>query len=68
MDKYLDGTWEEFEEWIREKIGSDFHWCVRPSDTATNREMVATLVLNDIKRNNGVFPAKNTFIEKAQKR
>ena len=68
MDKYLDGTWEEFEEWIREKIESDFHWCVRPRDTATNREMVATLVLNDIKRNNGVFPAKNTFIEKTQKR
>jgi len=24
MDKLLDGTWEEFEQWIRDTIGSDF--------------------------------------------
>lgn len=50
MDKYLYGAWEEFEEWIREKIGLDFRWCVRPRDTVTNREMVANLILNDIER------------------
>ena len=32
MDKYLGGTWEEFEQWIRFTIGSDFKWLVRPLD------------------------------------
>jgi len=26
MDKNLDGSWEEFEQWIRDAIGSDFRW------------------------------------------
>ncbi len=64
MDKFLDGTWEEFEQWIRDTIGSDFCWCVRPRDTTENRKMVASLVLEDIKRSEGVFPEKNTFIER----
>jgi hypothetical protein len=28
------------------------------------REMIASLVLGDIKRNNGEFPKENAFIEK----
>lgn len=64
MDKILDGTWEEFEQWIRDTIGSNFSWCVRPRDTAENREMVASLVLEDLKRSRGVFPEKNAFIER----
>ena len=32
MDKFVDGTWEEFEQWIRDTIGSDFLWCVKPLD------------------------------------
>ena len=58
MDKYLEGTWEEFEEWIRNKIRSDFRWYVRARDTTTNREMVANLILNDIERCNGDSPAR----------
>ncbi len=23
MDKFLDGTWEEFEQWIKDTIGPD---------------------------------------------
>ena len=65
MDRHLTGTWEEFEAWIRETIGADFHWRVRPQDNATNREMVASLILDGIKRNNGIFLEKNTFIERA---
>ena len=64
MDKHLEGTWEEFEAWIKDTIGSDFRWRVRPQHTPTNREMVASLVLDGIKRNDGVFPEKNTFIER----
>ena len=64
MDKHLDGSWEEFEAWIRDAIGSDFRWCVRPQDTSVNREMVAGLIREDIERGNGVFPEKNAFIER----
>ena len=64
MDNYLDGSWEEFEQWIRNTIGSDFHWRVRPMDKRSNRQMLAERVQNDIKENNGIFPEKNTFIER----
>ncbi len=63
MDNYLDGSWEEFEQWIRNTIGSNFRWRVRPMDKRADRQMIAELVENDIKENNGVFPEKNTFIE-----
>jgi len=66
MDKYLGGTWEEFEQWIRFTIGSDFKWLVRPLDRQSTREMVADMVRNDIERNNGVFPRQNSFIERKQ--
>ncbi len=62
MDKYLDGTWQEFEALIKDTIGSSFRWHVRPQDTSSNREMIVSLILEDINRNNGVFPEKNAFI------
>ncbi len=38
MDKsLLEGTWQEFEVLIRDTIGSDFRWRVRPQDTNSNR-------------------------------
>ena len=66
MDKYLGGTWEEFEQWIRFTIGSDFRWLVRPLDRQSNREMVANVVHRDIEKNNGVFPTRNAFVERKQ--
>ena len=63
MDEYLAGTWEEFEAWIRETIGGDFRWKIRPRDNLPNREVVADLNKEAIKRNNGVFPENNSFIE-----
>jgi hypothetical protein len=68
MDNYLDGSWEKFEQWIRNTIGSEFSWRVRPMDKRSNREMIAKLVQNDIKGNDGVFPEKNSFIERKGKR
>ncbi len=68
MDNYLDGSWEKFEQWIRNTIGSEFSWRVRPMDKRSNREMIAKLVQNDIKGNDGVFPEKNSFIEPKGKR
>ena len=64
MVNYRDGSWEEFEHWIRNTIGSDFRWRVRPMDKRSNRNMNVELVRNDIKEKNGVSPEKNTFIER----
>jgi hypothetical protein len=63
MEKHL-GTWEEFEAWIRETIGSDFRWRIRPLDNASNRKMIADLIQAKIRQNNGVFPEWDNFIEK----
>ncbi len=63
MEKNLEGSWEEFEEWIRETIGSKFRWRIRPMDTVSNRKMITDLVLDEIKKNNGKFPEGDTFIQ-----
>ena len=56
---------EEFEAWIRDRIGSNFHWRIRPLDTASNRKMIADLILDEIKQNKGIFPEGDTFIQRA---
>lgn len=38
--KILDRPWDQFEEIIREAIGSDSIWKVRPRDTEANRQAV----------------------------
>ena len=63
-NKYLDGIWQEFEAWIEDTIGPPFRWRIRPPDTRSNREMIASLILEDTKRNNGDFPKENVFIER----
>ncbi len=68
MGHYLDGSWELFEQWIRNTIVSGFCWRVRPMDKRSNREMIAELVQNDIKGNDGIFPEKNSFIERKRKK
>ena len=68
MDEHLSGSWEEFEGWIRNTIGSDFRWKVRPPDTRLNREMIADLIRDSMKTHNGgVFPKSNAFIERVNK-
>ena len=37
---------------------------VSKMDKRSNRQMIADLVQNDIKENNGIFPEKNAFIER----
>ncbi len=64
MDEYLTGAWEEFEAWIRTTIGGDFRWKIRPQDNVENREMVADLITDAMKRNGGIFPEKNSFVER----
>jgi len=67
MDKYLNGTWDEFEQWIRFTIGADFIWLVRPLDRQGNRQIVVDQINHGIERNNGVFPVRNSFIERKQR-
>ena len=64
FENLLDGTWQEFEAWIKDTIGSPFRWRIRPPDIRSNREMIASLMLEDTKRNNGDFPKENVFIER----
>jgi len=61
MDNYLDGSWEKFEQWIRNTIGSDFRWRIRPMDKRANRQMVIDLVQKEIEKNDGVFPENNSI-------
>jgi hypothetical protein len=64
FENILDGTWQEFEAWIKDTIGCSFRWRIRPADTCPNREMIASHILGDIKRNNGDLLKENVFIEK----
>ncbi len=64
MNNHLDGSWEKFELWIRNTIGSDFRWRIRTMDTRASRQMLAELVQKNIKESNGVFPEKNSYIER----
>jgi hypothetical protein len=64
IDSHMDGSWELSEQWIRNTIGSDFLWSVRPMDKRSNREMIAEIVQNEMKANDGVFPERNAFIER----
>ena len=62
MEKYLEGSWKEFEQWIRFTIGSDFRWRVRPMDKPNNRQLAQRY-----QANNGVFQLQSSFIEIKQK-
>jgi len=66
MSKHLTGSREEFDAGIRDTIGGDFRWKIRPRDTPSNRKMVADLILIDIENGGSVFPESNAFIERVQ--
>jgi hypothetical protein len=66
IDKFLTGSKEDFDAWIRDTIGGNFRRKVRPLDLLSNRKIVANLILVDIERNGGVFPGSNVFIERVR--
>jgi hypothetical protein len=62
--KILDCSWKEFEEFIKEAIGSDFFWKIRPRDTQVNRQAVMESIERMVGNNNGSFSdGGNIFIE-----
>ena len=68
-EEVLSGTWKEFETWIREQVGSDFIWKIRPLDIKANRQAVIESILRTIKENDGIFPPKgDAFIELTSKK
>ncbi|MFX0197785.1 MAG: hypothetical protein ACFFCW_16820 [Candidatus Hodarchaeota archaeon] len=63
-ENFLSGTWEDFENWIRAKVGGEISWKVRPKDTRANRMIVAESILETLEQNSGEFPPLgNIFIE-----
>jgi hypothetical protein len=59
-----EAAWDQFEGWIRTKIGGEISWKVRPRDTKVNRMIVAESVLYPLDRNGGEFPPSgNLFLE-----
>ena len=61
---FLSGTWDEFESWIKTKVGGEISWKVRPRDTKVNRMVVAESILDTLDRNGGEFPPLgNPFLE-----
>ena len=48
----LSGDWKKFEDWIREKIGSDFVWKIRPLDKESNRQAVMESIVRLLSEHN----------------
>ncbi|MEE8597372.1 MAG: hypothetical protein V3T09_06155 [bacterium] len=64
-DTVLSGSWDEFEEWIRQKINGDFSWKIRLLDSKYSRGAIIESIERSIRNNNGTFPEKgDMFIEK----
>ncbi|MBW1753476.1 MAG: hypothetical protein JRJ46_10320 [Deltaproteobacteria bacterium] len=64
-DTVLSCSWDEFEEWIRQKINGDFSWKIRLLDSKNSRGAIIDSIETSIKNNNGTFPEKGEmFIEK----
>ena len=62
--KILDCSWKEFEELIKEEIGSDFLWTFRLRGTQSNRRAVMESIERMVAKNNGSSPdGGNIFIE-----
>ena len=63
-EKYLECSWEEFENSIKGTIESEFNGRVRPVDSPEKHSMMASVISDDMKRNGGVFPEGNAFIQR----
>ncbi len=67
-EQILDCPWEKFEEIIREAIGSNFVWKIRPGDTDGNRQAVMESIERMLKEHDGSFPKKGDMFIEPEKR
>ena len=64
----LDCLWEQFEEIIRKRIGSDFIWKIRPGDTNANRQAIMESIERTLEEHSGSFPEEgDMFVEPAKR-
>ena len=66
--KMLNCPWEQFEEIIRNAIGSDFIWKIRPGNTEANRQAVMESIERMLREHNGSFPEKGDMFNEPEKR
>jgi len=67
-EKILDYSWEQFEEIIREAIGSGFTWKIRPRDTGANRQAVMESIERTLREHNDSFPEEGDMFIEPEKR
>ena len=66
-EKILGCPWEQFEEIIREAIGSNFTWKIRPGDTGANRQAVMESIERTLREHNASFPEEGDMFIEPQK-
>jgi len=59
---FLSETWEEFEGWVKTKVGGEISWKIRPRDTKVNKMIVAESVLDTFNRYRGEFPPSGNLL------
>lgn len=64
----FDCPWEQFEEIIREAIGTGFIWKIRPGDTEANRQAVMGSIERLLREHNGRFPKEGDMFIEPEKR
>jgi len=67
-EKILDCSWEQFEEILREAIGSGFIWKIRPGDTRDNHQAVMESIERALRVHNGSFPEEGDMFIEPEKR
>ena len=63
-ENVLDCSWEQFEELIKEAIGSDFIWKIRPRDTEANRQAVVESIERMVGEHKTSFPARRDIAKR----
>lgn len=61
---FLSGSWDDFESWLKAKVGGEISWKIKPQDTKVNRMVVAKSVLETMQRSGDTFPPSgNIYLE-----
>lgn len=64
LDLIFSDSWEAFEVWVRQTIGSDFTWFAAPRDTPEHRQIIIDSIRAAAVANDGTFPKRNEFLKR----